>query len=221
MATYKEEETKLVEYLMKYGDYYDDVQKEFLISNFFKPELKKAPTIESVRSYLGLIPDEEDSYIGYFEFLKANFDLGVNIGEIGAGTMPVLAKYIDEYQQEIKRGTIEVYEPLLAPKHLGNVILSKRLFNGETKDLYIARAICETSEVIIETANKENKPFSVMMCSCIPKGYPSYDEWVYGLLDTAEKGSSDEFDIQIKYLNENYKDSHPVITKTYKNKVTY
>ncbi len=218
MTRYKDEESKLVEYLVNYEDNYNDEIKNFLISHFFDPRFLKAPTIESVRSYLGLVPKEKDSYIGYFEFLKENFDLGVNIGEIGAGTMPVLAKYIDDYQQEIKKGTIEVYDPFLAPRYLGNIILNKRLFEGETKDLYIARAICENSNMVIDIANQKNKPFSVMLCSCIPKRYPNYDEWQWGLLDTARNGASDEFDVNIKYLNDSYDDKHPIIIKTYKNK---
>lgn len=216
MNNHKYEESKLVEYLVNYGDNYNDEIKNFLIFNFFDSRFFKAPTIESVRSYLGLIPKEKDSYIGYLEFLKENFDLGVNIGEIGAGTMPVLAKYIDEYQQEIKKGTIEVYDPLLAPRYLGNIILSKKRFEGETKDLYIARAICENSDIVIDIANKKNKPFSVMLCSCIPKGYSNHDEWKWGLLDTARKGASDEFDVGVKYLNDSYNDKHPIIIKTYK-----
>lgn len=157
----------------KYGSGYEPFRLEELAMNFSDSTNKKKDYVACVRSFLNLDLEERDRYKAYFKFLKENFDLTGNILEIGAGTFPTLAHYIDKEQQLKESGSIEIYDPLLVTMNLGNIIANKSLFEDDKKakdkDLLIGMAPRDATEVIVRTANKYKKPFSILMCPNIKK----------------------------------------------------
>ncbi len=211
------EDMEYVKFIMEYSDGYSPILLQSLGINFSNSKYKKKDYVACVRSFLNLDPEENDRYKIYFKFLKENFDLTDNILEIGAGTFPTLAHYIDKEQQKNKKGSIEIYDPLLVTTNLGNIIANKSLFEDEKakdKDLLIGMAPRNATEVIVRTANKYKKPFSILMCPNVKNNSSSkYDEDVDVLLDLINSTKDDSYNVGVSYLDESCYYPYPIVYK--------
>ena len=200
----------------KYGSGYEAYLLQELAINFSETEYKRKDYVACVRSFLNLDPEEKDRYKTYFKFLKENFDLTGNILEIGAGTFPTLAHYIDKEQQKNKKGSIEIYDPLLVTTNLGNIIANKSLFEDDEKakdkDLLIGMAPRDATEVIVRTANKYKKPFSILMSPNIKKS-SKYDEEADALLELINSTKNDSYNVGVSYLDESCYYPYPIVYK--------
>lgn len=200
----------------KYGSGYEPFRLEKLAINFSSSKNKKKDYVACVRSFLNLDLEERDRYKAYFKFLKENFDLTGNILEIGAGTFPTLAHYIDKEQQVKESGSIEIYDPLLVTMNLGNIIANKSLFEDDKKtkdkDLLIGMAPRDATEVIVRTANKYKKPFSILMCPNIKKS-SKYDEELDDLLELINSTKNDSYNVGVSYLDKNCYYPYPIVYK--------
>ena len=200
----------------KYGSGYEPFRLEKLAINFSSSKNKKKDYVACVRSFLNLDLEERDIYKAYFKFLKENFDLTSNILEIGAGTFPTLAHYIDKEQQVKESGSIEIYDPLLVTMNLGNIIANKSLFEDDKKtkdkDLLIGMAPRDATEVIVRTANKYKKPFSILMCPNIKKS-SKYDEELDDLLELINSTKNDSYNVGVSYLDKNCYYPYPIVYK--------
>lgn len=200
----------------KYGSGYELFHLQELATNFSDSKNKKKDYVACVRSFLNLDLEERDRYKAYFKFLKENFDLTGNILEIGAGTFPTLAHYIDKEQQVKESGSIEIYDPLLVTMNLGNIIANKSLFEDDKKakdkDLLIGMAPRGATEVIVRTANKYKKPFSILMCPNIKKS-SKYDEELDDLLELINSTKNDSYNVGVSYLDKNCYYPYPIVYK--------
>ena len=200
----------------KYGSGYELFHLQELATNFSDSKNKKKDYVACVRSFLNLDLEERDRYKAYFKFLKENFDLTGNILEIGAGTFPTLAHYIDKEQQVKESGSIEIYDPLLVTMNLGNIIANKSLFEDDKKtkdkDLLIGMAPRDATEVIVRTANKYKKPFSILMCPNIKKS-SKYDEELDDLLELINSTTNDSYNVGVSYLDKNCYYPYPIVYK--------
>lgn len=200
----------------KYGSGYEPFRLEKLAINFSSSKNKKKDYVACVRSFLNLDLEERDIYKAYFKFLKENFDLTGNILEIGAGTFPTLAHYIDKEQQVKESGSIEIYDPLLVTMNLGNIIANKSLFEDDKKakdkDLLIGMAPSGATEVTVRTANKYKKPFSILMCPNIKKS-SKYDEELDALLELINSTKNDSYNVGVSYLDKNCYYPYPIVYK--------
>lgn len=198
----------------KYGSGYELFHLQELATNFSDSKNKEKDYVACVRSFLNLDLEERDRYKAYFKFLKENFDLTGNILEIGAGTFPTLAHYIDKEQQVKESGSIEIYDPLLVTMNLGNIIANKSLFEDDKKtkdkDLLIGMAPRGATEVIVRTANKYKKPFSILMCPNIKKS-SKYDEELDDLLELINSTKNDSYNVGVSYLDKNC--YYPIVYK--------
>ena len=210
------EDIEYVKFIMEYSDGYSPLLLQNLGMSFSDSKHKKDDYVACVRSFLNLDLEERDRYKAYFKFLKENFDLTGNILEIGAGTFPTLAHYIDKEQQVKESGSIEIYDPLLVTMNLGNIIANKSLFEDDTKakdkDLLIGMAPRGATEVIVRTSNKYKIPFSILMCPNIKKS-SKYDEELDDLLELINSTKNDSYNVGVSYLDKNCYYPYPIVYK--------
>lgn len=208
------EDKALIDFIIRYAHAYDDMLLQMLIDDFSHYKGKKGDLVASARSFLNLDKAENDRYKGYFEFLKSNFDLSGNVLEIACGPFPTLSVYVDEYQRELKKGTIEAYDPLLAVRNYGNIKLNKRNFNDDDsvdgKDFAFASGPCKFTKNFITIMNENNIPYSVLLCPCVLDGYSSYDKYTNDIIEYATKTSKCG-ETKISYLDESYDYNCPII----------
>lgn len=160
---------------------YNEEQLDYIYRNFGKKNV--LCILRQIYASLGMLNDSENEYLKVFNVLKNNFNLGCNILEIGGGNYPILAKYIDDYQFKIKKGSITVIDPELAVKKLGNIKLIKDSFmfgdNISNYDLIISQSPCLKIDEVSAAAIEKNKNFFVTLCNCILERYPNLVDYYY------------------------------------------
>jgi len=200
-------------YFSIYEDEYTKDELEFIRDNFVKfyKEEIHIDIISQIFVALG-IKTNDDKYKKYLEYLKSRYQLDKNILEVACGHFPALAKYIDEYQKEIKSGTITAYDPRLVTTKYGKINWYKKLFD-ESIDISNISLITgmfpsEATTKIIELANAKNKDFSVLTCGCahLPEEeffyYPAHIfSWQNYLYRLAKKDLDSSRTIDIDYID--------------------
>lgn len=100
--------------------------------------------------------------------------------------------------------------------NLGNIIANKSLFKDDKKakdkDLLIGMAPRGATEVIVRTANKYKKPFSILMCPNIKKS-SKYDEELDDLLELINSTKNDSYNVGVSYLDKNCYYPYPIVYK--------
>lgn len=156
---------------------YEDA--EYLYWQLGVSHYKDTKLLESVCSYLGLIPTSKDRYRWFANFIADVYGTDCNILEVGGGPFPNLAHYLDEMQSRNGKGTITVRDPRLFKGQLGNIKLVNEPFDKkvplENYDLIIGMKPCGATSTIIRCANEPIKPFAIIQCSCAHDGN-YYDE---------------------------------------------
>lgn len=212
----KELEKELEMYLSLYEDEYTEDEINFIRSNlinFFKSGTQIDITSQ-VLVALGRLPDCDNRYKKYLEFLKTRYSLDGNILEVACGKFPALSKYIDEYQKDLSNGSITAYDPKLITTSYGNIRLHKKIFD-DTIDLSnysLVTAIhpSEATVQIIEAANKGDRDFSILTCGCAhfpDKERPFFYtpaimyEWQNYLINVARRDLSPSRTLDIDYID--------------------
>lgn len=210
-----------------------NIIKEF--NNCFNSDSKSCISSQ-IFDELGLIPDDQNYYLGYLNALKNTFDIGCNILEIGGGCIPSFSQKIANEQIKINKGTITVYDPLLIKrkKSYPNLSLKKENFTFDTNisnyDLLVSILPCTSTLVIVEKALMDNKDFFIGLCGCVHdygygrKVYEYYlshsDEYIETILDYINERvrAYGRSDINILYLEDNYNVFHPIVYSKVKKK---
>ena len=160
---------------------YDVEQLDYVKRNFGKKNV--LCVLREIYASMGVLEQSENEYMKIFNLLKIEFDLGCNILEIGGGSYPVLASYIDRYQHKIGKGTITVIDPAICINKLGNVKLVKEKFNfGDDiskYDLIVSQSPCLKIDEFSAAAIEKNKSFFVTLCNCILERYPNLVDYYY------------------------------------------
>lgn len=139
--------------------------------------------LRQIYASLGMLNDDENEYLQVYNFLSKNFDLGCNILEVGCGSFPALASYIDKHQRKIGNGTITVMDPELSVKKFGNIKLIKDSFmfgdDISKYDLIISQSPCLKIDEVSAAAIEKEKNFFVTLCNCILERYPNLVDYYY------------------------------------------
>lgn len=147
-------------------------------------------------------------------FINEKYGLNQDILEVGSGFFPTLAEKIDTYQQSTNKGSITAIDPLLIPTSLGNVKLYKSSFssNMSLKNYTLVTSMypCESTVRIIESANAQDKDFSLLTCGCTHfsvyelyyGGYSTVEDWQNYLYRLVKETSKSDRIIDIDYLND-------------------
>lgn len=193
-----------------------DYAKKGVVRGDFLPDLMR-----EIYDELGLIPDDENVFSGFFDLLQKKFPLEERqVVEVGGGVIPCMGKRISLMQ---KSGCITVYDPLLSLYEKGNerMKLVRRSFTPSTDvsgvDLIFGFMPCEATEVIIDVATSKEIDFMVALCEGGPHGdeydyYESDDEWINSMIYFARQqvDAHRMGQLKVKYLSK-YNDPYPII----------
>lgn len=207
---------KLEEYLKEYGHGYDSKASAFIRDNFLRyyHDFEHIDILSQIYSHISALSDDRDVYKKFMNFINEKYGLNQDILEVGSGFFPTLAEKIDTYQQSTNKGSITAIDPLLIPTSLGNVKLCKSSFCGDMSlknyTLVTSMYPCESTVRIIESANAQDKDFSLLTCGCthFPDyelyygGYSTVEDWQNYLYRLAKKTSKSDRIIDIDYLND-------------------
>lgn len=207
---------KLEEYLKEYGHGYDSKASAFIRDNFLRyyHDFEHIDILSQIYSHISVLSDDRDVYKKFMNFINEKYGLNQDILEVGSGFFPTLAEKIDTYQQSINKGSITAIDPLLIPTKLGNVKLCKSSFCGdmslENYTLVTSMYPCESTVRIIESANAQDKDFSLLTCGCTHfsvyelyyGGYSTVEDWQNYLYRLVKETSKSDRIIDIDYLND-------------------
>ncbi len=205
---------KLNRFKNKYSHLYPDYLQEEIDNKLLLGYTNNNDTINQIYCYLDIVNDNINAYKGFINILQENFDLSNNILEIGAGTIPILAKYLND-----KKINVDILEPNIIFDNITNCNVIKEKFNEKTNidkyDLLIGYNPCGATEDIIRTAINSSKDFCIALCGCcfLPEKYKKRtpDEWHKYLLDIAIKESNNVYNIKLEYFDSNYEIDYPII----------
>lgn len=202
-------------YLKKYEDKYTPKAIEFLRKNFMaiREKNEHIDIVSQIQVALNIMDPKGDIYNKYFNFLKSRYNLGQNILEVACGNFPALSKYIDDYQKNLKSGTITAYDPKLIMTEYGNIKLYDKLFDEKTniKDYSLITAMypCEATTKIIKAANTNDIDFSILTCGCthfsneqLLFSTHTIERWQEYIYDVALESLPEDRTITIEFLND-------------------
>ena len=134
MSEYSLKVATVLNYFKKYPSIFNEREQRQIIG-MINCSYKKPYEYDGIREiydYFGWIPEDENIYNGFCEFLDSKFGLdGKNIVEVGGGHLPQLAKKISAKQ---KTGKITVYDSALSiyEKESPRFILKRECFSKNT-----------------------------------------------------------------------------------------
>lgn len=144
------------------------------------------PKLQKIFAEIGIPVNSKSMYQEFIDILKQNFPIDRNIVEVAGGKVPHLARKIALSQN---RGTITVYDPrlIINTSTVPNMLLKPELFTENTDvssaEMLIGFMPCDATDLIVETACKNNIDFMVALCEGgMRKGYEYIeydDEWIY------------------------------------------
>lgn len=216
-------------YMEKYGYLYPDFALEYIFDTFGDDLASNSRTdiMNQIYAEIGLLPDANNIYKRFMTVLNNEHNLGCNILEIGGGFFPIMAKYIDETQQKIGKGSITVYDPRLVTKKLGNIKLIKENFtyfdSMRKYDLIVGIMPCDATELIIKKATDEKKAFFVALCGCThfshwhnPFRMPTSEDWCEYICSKAKDMLDEKSELSINYLDLEFDYPYPIISSKHK-----
>lgn len=188
---------KQVEYIK---NNYDDFGQSIIMTSLKNNDFLWAPEYaQELFDLWGLLPDENNPYLQFTNYLESQELLSKKIIEVAAGRLARVGQRIASYQAKINEGTITVYDTLLDRnlKAENSLVLKREKFTPNTSlkdtDLVVALKPCTATEEIIEGACKAQKDFVIALCNCdhspsgIFDGYYDPEEYYRYLRDFAHR----------------------------------
>lgn len=215
---------KMMNFLRQYGQEYGERKTLEIMKNYMYVfnNLKMANIMYwQIFSGLDLLEPDKDIYQKFLNKLKEYFSLKQKIVEIGCGYYPALAKLIDTQQTLQNAGSIDVYDDKLVTHTLGNIGLHKELFTGENVrdyDLLISTLAHDASNIVIEKANYDRKPFFMILCNCVPSGYLFTTDWHNELYKRAKSSLDSGAVLDVDHINtlDRPSSDNMILVKTYR-----
>lgn len=213
---------KLTNFKNKYISLYPDYLQEEINEKLMLGYTNNNDTINQIYCYLNLVNDSINAYKGFINILENNFDLNRNILEVGAGTIPILSKYLSD-----EKVNVDILEPNIIFDIITKGKIIKEKFTNKTNindyDLIIGYNPCQATESIIKNSIKHNKDFCIALCGCcfLPEKYTNRtpEEWHKYLLDVAKKLGKGNYEIKLEYFDDRYKIEYPIIIGKLKSEV--
>lgn len=204
---------KLKRFKNMYIEKYPDFLQEEIEEKIYKGYTNNNDTINQIYCYLNIVSDDINSYKEFINIINNNF-VFENILEIGAGTIPVLAKYLED-----KKVNVDIIDPSIIFEDLINGNVKKEKFDSNTKvdkyDLLIGYNPCRATEDIIINAIRNKKDFCIALCGCcfLPDSYieRTPESWHKYLFELAEKEANDNYELLFIYFDNVYKIEYPIL----------
>lgn len=205
---------KLKKFKAKYIKLYPDYLQEEIEEKLFLGYTNNNDTINQIYCFLNLVSDDINGYKAFITILENNFDLNKNILEVGAGTIPILAKYLID-----KKVNVDIIDPIIIFDKLVDTNIIKEKFTEKTNinkyDLIIGYNPCGATEDMIKSAIKNKKDFCIALCGCcfLPKEYKNRTPkvWHKYLFDLAKELGKNNYEIKFIYFDAKYKIEYPII----------
>lgn len=205
---------KLTNFKNKYISLYPDYLQEEINEKLMLGYTNNNDTINQIYCYLNLVNDSINAYKSFINILENNFDLNRNILEVGAGTIPILAKYLSD-----EKVNVDILEPNIIFDTITKGKIIKEKFTNKTNindyDLIIGYNPCQATEGIIKNSIKHNRDFCIALCGCcfLPEEYTNRtpEEWHKYLFEIAKKLGKDNYEIKFEYFDDRYKIEYPII----------
>lgn len=148
MQISKEKRAAFNGYMETYGDKYHCCTACGIERGFGDDYHDVGTSLYQIYDFLGgIIPDDENEYIAYANFLKSHFPIAGNWIEIGGGPYPSLSIYIEKAQRAIGSGTVTVYDQELVTTDVTGINLISENFKLLTPipeaNLLFGRQSCE------------------------------------------------------------------------------
>ena len=172
--TNRELKNKYQIFLDEYSSSYHKGALEYIRENFWKcrNSFEIPDILMQVYSELGLYDDKTDIYLKHLNKIKSIFNIDCNVLEVAGGMLPAFSNIVAREQLNIGKGTITMYDPMLATtkSKYTNLKLHKKEFTNITDisnyDLIIGILPCDVTEDIIRKSCIERKNFYIQMCGC-------------------------------------------------------
>ena len=202
-------------YLKEHPSLFSDYERECILdyvylinSDEFIPDV-----VREVYDEVGIIPDKKNVYVEFLDLLKDTYPIqDKNILEIGGGTIPRLAKRINNIQTT---GSITVYDPRLSvyEKSTDKFHLVRKPFLESTNignhNLMVSLMPCEACEIVIRSATTNGMDFMLGFCEGGPHGdefdyFEDDDEWLNSMLYLAKDRIEEQGmgKMKVKYVKE-------------------
>lgn len=212
---------KLLDFKEKYIHLYPDYLQEEIEEKLLLGFTNNNDTINQIYSYLNVVDDNINLYKEFLRILEKHFDLNCNILEVGAGTIPILAKYINDNH----KCNLTLIEPNIIFEDLLECNIIKEKFTNQTDiskyDLIIGYNPCQATENIIRNSIEQNKNFCIALCGCcfLPENYTDRTPktWHKYLIELASQLSQNNYEITLLYFEQKYHIEHPIIIGKRKN----
>ncbi|MBE6157271.1 MAG: hypothetical protein E7160_00535 [Firmicutes bacterium] len=152
----------------KYPHAFTEEEKNYIVKNYDWINRNNGYNyiLREIYDELGIIPEEDNLYLGFIKLIEEKFGLNRHIVEIGGGIIPSLSKHIALRQES---GMITVFDSRLAVtnSHLPNLKLIKEKFD-KTKvslehDLLIGLHPYGGTKTIVEAACENNSDFIIAL----------------------------------------------------------
>jgi hypothetical protein len=214
---------QIEEYIKTHPTVFEDFEKNYIL--WFSKSLERRAEVPyyvlELFDELGILPDDENVYEDFFNFIKSIHSLdNKRIIEVAGGMLPRLSFRIRNNQDG---GRVTVYDPRLA-SHLESdesFILKRENFNtnidSSNTDLIIGLKPCEATEDIIRWATSNHVDFIIGLCEGGLHGEPydyfeSSEDWIRSMVYLADRlvESENMGELKIKKLRDcNY--NYPII----------
>ena len=204
---------KLKKFKKNYLNLYEDNSKEEINERLLHGFTNNNDVINQIYCYLEIVPDNINPYKEFIKILKQYFNNKKSILEVGAGYIPIVAKYLEnDYDMTIM-------DPKIIFKNYAKGTIENEFFTLNTNldkyDLIIGYNPCEATESMIINAIKHKKDFIIATCGCsyLPLSYKdrTKENWHRYLIKKAYLLGRNEYDIIINYFDEQFHINNPVI----------
>ncbi len=205
---------KLKKFKDKYIKLYPDYLQEEIEEKLFLGYTNNNDTINQIYCFLNLVNDNINAYKAFITILEDNFDLTKKVLEVGAGTIPILAKYLID-----KKVNVDIIDPIIIFDKLVDTNIIKEKFTEKTNidkyNLIIGYNPCGATEDMIKSAIKNKKDFCIALCGCcfLPNEYKNRTPkvWHEYLFDLAKGLGKNNYEIKFIYFDSKYKIEYPII----------
>jgi len=213
---------KIEEYIEKYIYLYPDYLQEEIKEKIYLGFTNNNDTINQIYCFLNIVDDSINPYLFFYKTIQNRFVLeNKKILEIGAGTVPILAKII----KDNCNSKITLIDPLLICELSKGLDIKKEEFNEQINilqyDILIGYNPCRATEDLIKFSILNKKDFCVATCGCcfLPKEYvdKSSKAWHNYLIDLAREYGQNNYEIFIDYFSTEFNIDYPIISGKYLN----
>lgn len=210
---------KLKKFKKKYLSFYPDYLQEEINEKIFKGYTNNNDTINQIYCYLNIVDNNINAYKEFCKIIEKYFGKKLKILEVGAGTIPILANYLEKEKYQV-----DIIDPNIIFKNITKGKIIKKYFDIKTNidkyDIIIGFNPCKATEDIIKNSIKSQKNFCIALCGCcfLPDSFKERNSkiWHKYLYDIATKLADNNYELKYVFFDQTKKIEYPILIGKYK-----